>query len=318
MKRLIATLIAVFVLSGMAAAQTFPQRLVRIVVPFPPGGSYDILARNIAQGLSETWGQQVVVENRAGGNGEVGTAAVAASPPDGYTMLFWGDGILIAQGLVKNRAVDAIKSFAPVTLVARTSQALVARADFRAKDLPALLALAKDGSVDVRYATAGVGTPGHLAVELLNAKSGGKLRHVPYRGGALALTDLLSGQIDLVSTGLPALIEHIRAGSIIPLAVSPEKRSKVLATTPTMNEVVPAVFIDTWYGFLAPAGTPDAVIAKIHTDIAAVTRGPAFVKRIEEQGFELVDVGPGELRALMERDLPRWLEIIALAGVKSE
>ena len=305
-------------LAGTAIAQPCGQRVMRIVVPFPPGGSYDILARSIAQGLSEKWSQQVLVENRSGGNGEVGTAAVAGAAPDGCTLLFWGDGILISQGLVKNRAVDAIKSFAPVTLVARTAQALVARADFRAKTLPALIEASKQPGADIRYATAGIGTPGHLAVELLNAKSGSKLRHVPYRGGALALNDLLSGQIELVSTGLPALIGHVQAGGIIALAVSPEKRMAVLPQIPAMRETVPDAFLDTWYGFLAPAGTSDAVTAQLHQDIAAIMRAPALASRLQEQGFELVDLGPGELRDLMMRDLPRWLEIIGVAGLKNE
>jgi tripartite-type tricarboxylate transporter receptor subunit TctC len=314
--RLFAGFALVLMLGAAASAQPCGQRVMKIVVPFPPGGSYDIMARHIAHGLAERWSQQVVVENRSGGNGEVGTVAVASAPADGCTLLFWGDGILITQGLMTSRSFDALKSFAAVALVARTAQTLVARADFRAKTLPALIAASKEPNADIRYATAGIGTPGHLAIELLNAKSGSKLRHVPYRGGALALNDLISGQIDLVSTGLPALIGHIQSGGIIALAVSTEKRTAVLPQVPTMNEVVPGVFVDTWYGFLAPAGTPDQVIARLHADIAAIMRAPTLVSRLSDQGFDFVDLGPAELRSLMERDWPRWLEIIALAGLK--
>jgi tripartite-type tricarboxylate transporter receptor subunit TctC len=301
-----------------AAANAAPcqQSIMKIVVPFPPGGSYDILARNVAQGLGERWNQKVVVENRSGGNGEVGTTFVANSPADGCTVLFWGDGILISQGMVENRAVHALKSFAPVALVARTAQTVIARADFRAKTLPELIELSKRPDVDIRYATAGIGTPGHLAMELLNAKSGSKFRHVPYRGGALALSDLLAGQIELVSTGLPALIGQIQSGKTIALAVSTEKRMAVLPDVPAMNEAVPGVFMDTWYGFLAAADTPDAVLAGLHQDIAAIMASPALASRLQEQGFELVDLGPAELRALMERDLPRWLDIVSIAGLK--
>jgi tripartite-type tricarboxylate transporter receptor subunit TctC len=316
MKRFVTGLVLALTLGAAASAQACPQRVLKFVVPFPPGGSYDIMARHIAQGLGERTGQQVLVENRAGGNGEVGTVAVAGAPADGCTLLFWGDGILITQGLVTNRTFDALKSFAAVALVARTAQTLVARADFRVKSLPALIAASKEPNADIRYATAGIGTPGHLAIELLNAKSGSKLRHVPYRGGALALTDLVSGQVELVSTGLPALIGHIQPGGIIALAVSPEKRTAVLPQVPTMNEAVPGVFVDTWYGFLAPAGTPEAAIAKLHRDIAAVMRAPTLVSKLSGQGFDFVDLGPAELRALMERDLPRWLEIISVAGLK--
>lgn len=301
-----------------AAAQSYPQRLVRIVVPFPPGGSYDVLARQIAQGLTERWGQQVQVDNRSGGNGEVGTVHVAGAVPDGYTLLFWGDGVLITQWLNKSRSFDAVKSFAPVSLVARTAQLLVGRSTLQAKILSELIALGKDGKTDLRYATAGPGTPGHLAVELLMAKTGTKLRHIPYRGGALALTDLLSGQVEMVSTGLPALLSTVRAGTIVPLAVSTEKRSPALPNVPAMTEAAPGVYVDTWYGFLAPAGLPDAIAAKIHADVVAVMRSPALLARIEEQGFEVVGAGPAELHALMVRDLPRYQEMLAIAGVKAE
>jgi len=301
-----------------AVAQSHPQRLVRIVVPFPPGGSYDVLARQIAQGLTERWGQQVQVDNRSGGNGEVGTVHVANSPPDGYTLLFWGDGVLITQWLNKSRSFDAVKSFAPVSLVARTAQLLVGRPTLQAKSLTDLIALGKDGKTDLRYATAGPGTPGHLAVELLMAKTGTKLRHIPYRGGALALTDLLSGQVEMVSTGLPALLSTVRAGTIVPLAVTTEKRSPALPNVPAMTEAAPGVYVDTWYGFLAPAGLPDTIAAKIHADVVAVMRSPALLARIEEQGFEFVGEGPAELRALMVRDLPRYQEMLSIAGVKAE
>ena len=181
-----------------------------------------------------------------------------------------------------------------------------------------MIALGKDGKTDLRYATAGPGTPGHLAVELLMAKTGTKLRHIPYRGGALALTDLLSGQVEMVSTGLPALLSTVRAGTIVPLAVSTEKRSPALPNVPAMVEAAPGVYVDTWYGFLAPAGLPDAVAAKIHADVVAVMRSPALLARIEEQGFEFVGEGPAELRALMVRDLPRYQEMLSIAGVKAE
>jgi tripartite-type tricarboxylate transporter receptor subunit TctC len=211
-----------------------------------------------------------------------------------------------------------VKSLAPVSLVARTAQLLVGRSTLQAKTLTELIALGKDGKTDLRYATAGPGTPGHLAVELLMAKTGTKLRHIPYRGGALALTDLLSGQVEMVSTGLPALLSTVRAGTIVPLAVSTEKRSPALPTVPAMIEAAPGVYVDTWYGFLAPAGLPDAIAAKIHADVVAVMRSPTLLARIEEQGFEFVGEGPADLRALMVRDLPRYQEMLSIAGVKAD
>ena len=317
MKRVLAGFFLLCMAAAIGPAHACPQSSVlRFVVPFPPGGSYDMLARTIAQALGERSSQKVVVENRSGGNGEVGTTFVAKAAPDGCTLVFWGDGILINQGTVESRAVDILKDFTAVTLVARTAQTLVARADFRARTLPALIDLSKRASEDIRYATAGVGTPGHLVIELLNAKSGSRLRHVPYRGGALALSDLLGGHVELVSTGLPALIGQIQSGAVIALAVSPEKRTPVLPDVPTMAEVASGVSFDTWYGFLAPAGTPDPVRAKLHTEIAAIMRVPAIASKLVEQGFEIVDLGPPELRGLMERDLPRLMEVVALAGLK--
>jgi len=317
MKRGLVGLALLTLSATIVPAQGCPQSSVlRFVVPFPPGGSYDMLARTIAQGLSERSSQKVVVENRAGGNGEVGTTFVAKAAPDGCTLVFWGDGILINQGTVESRAVDVLKDFAAVTMVARTAQTLVARADFRARSLPSLIELGKRAGEDIRYATAGIGTPGHLVVELLNAKSGSRLRHVPYRGGALALSDLLGGHVELVSTGLPALIGQIQSGALIALAVSPDRRTPVLPDVPTMAEIAPGVSFDTWYGFLAPAGTPDQVRNKVHAEIAAIMRMPAIAPKLVEQGFEIVDLGPTELRSLMERDLPRLMEVVAIAGLK--
>lgn len=317
MKRVLTVFFLLCMATAIGPAQACPQSSVlKFVVPFPPGGSYDMLARTIAQALGERSSQKVVVENRSGGNGEVGTTFVAKAAPDGCTLVFWGDGILINQGTVETRAVDILKDFTAVSMVARTAQTLVARADFRARTLPALIALSGRAGEDIRYATAGVGTPGHLVIELLNAKSGSKLRHVPYRGGALALSDLLGGHVELVSTGLPALIGQIQSGALIALAVSPEKRTPVLPDVPTMAEVAPAVSFDTWYGFLAPAGTPDPVRGKLHAEIAAIMGVPTIASKLVEQGFEIVDLGPPELRGLMERDLPRLMEVVTLAGLK--
>ncbi|MDH7795161.1 MULTISPECIES: tripartite tricarboxylate transporter substrate-binding protein [unclassified Beijerinckia] len=320
MKRLILTAAALIVsATGIATgvlAQTYPDKVVRMVVPFPAGGSYDVIARLIGAGLGERWGQQIVIDNKGGAAGEIGAAAVATAAPDGYTLLLFGDGILINQGLMKNRAFHPLKSFSPVTLVARSPQVLVASQSLNVTSLTELVARSKAGKLDLPFGTAGSGTPGHLAAELLAAKSGLPLRHVPYRGGAPALADLLGNHLGLVSTGLPALIGSIQSGSIIPLAVSSEKRSTLLPNVPAMNESVPGVFLDTWYGILAPAGLPDPIAQKIYTDVSAVMRAPEMSTKLAEQGFEFVGGSPEELKGVMERDLPRWQEVIDLAGIK--
>lgn len=316
MKRFLSIAAAFLVSLSAASAQTYPDRVVRLVVPFPAGGSYDVIARLVGAGLGERWGHQVVIDNKGGAAGEIGTAAVASAAPDGYTLLLFGDGILINQGLMKNRAFHPLKNFTPVTLVARSPQVLVASRGLNVSSLTELIARGKDGKTDLAFGTAGSGTPGHLAAELLAAKSGLPLRHVPYRGGAPALADLMGNHIGLVSTGLPALIGSIQAGSIIALAVSSEKRSAILPDVPAMSESVPGVFLDTWYGILAPAGLPDPIAQKIHADVSAVMRAPEMSKKLADQGFEFVGGGPDELKGVMERDLPRWQEVIDLAGIK--
>lgn len=316
MRRLVAMLVGLAMMSSGAAADAYPERVVKLLVPFPAGGSYDVIARLVANGLSEKWGRQVIVENKGGAAGEIGAAAVATAAPDGYTLLLWGDGLLINQATVKQRAFDPLTSFVPVSLVARSPQLLVAGRGVKAKSLAELIKLAKESGADLRYGTAGLGTPGHLAAELLAAKSGGALRHVPYRGGAPALTDLLSGQIELVSTGLPALLSNVQAGTVTAIAVSSEKRSTLLPDVPAMNEVVPGVFVDTWYGLLGPKGLPPAIAEKVHADVTAIMSSPQLAKRLADQGFEPVGAGPAELKAVMERDLPRWQEIVAIAGLK--
>lgn len=321
MKPTLAALAIAFALLSSAHAQTadpYPQRFVTLIVPFPAGGSFDVIGRVIGRGLSEKWGQQVVVENKPGAAGDIGAAQAAKAAPDGYTLLLVSDGLLSNDALLKSRPFEPLKAFAPITLVARSPQILVAGPALKARTLAELASQARTGGKTLHFGTAGTGTPGHLVAELL-AKTGKlALTHVPYRGGAPALTDLLGGQIELVSTGLPALLSAIQAGSVVPLAVSSEKRFPTLPDVPAMTEIVPGVAVDTWYGIVAPAGLPDAIRDKLHADIVAVTSAPALTKRLIETGFEPASMGPKEFEAAMARDLPRWREIVALSGIKPE
>jgi tripartite-type tricarboxylate transporter receptor subunit TctC len=277
-----------------------------------------VIARFVGQGLSARWSQQVVIENKAGASGDIGSASVASAAPDGYTLLLFGDGILINQALVKNRPFDAIKNFTPVTLVARSPQVLVASPTLNVTSLRALIDLAKSGKADLVYGTAGVGSPGNIAGALFAARTNISLRHVPYRGGAMVLADLMGNQINLASMGMPAVISGIRAGTIVPLAISTEKRSSILPDVPTMNEIAPGVFVDTWYGVLAPAGVPASIVKKIQEDIAAVLGTPESVARLKEGGYEFIGSTPEELKSVMAHDLPRWKELVALAGLQAQ
>ena len=316
MKRLLALLVCLAISTAGAVAQTYPNRVVRIVVPYPPGGSYDVIGRLVAQSLSARWGQQVVVENKGGISGDLGSASVASASPDGYTLLVYGDSLLINQALVKNRPFDPIDSFTPISLVARSPQVLVANPALKAKTLSELLELAKDDKTDLVFGTAGTGSPGQLAAELMAMRSKIKLRHVPYRGGALVMTDLLGNQISLASMGLPAVIANIRSGNIIAIAVTSDKRSPMLPNVQSMNEVVPGVFFDTWYGLLGPADMPASLVKKFRKILSASMGTPEMIARLTDQGFEFVGSTSDELRTVLVRDLPHWLEAVSLVGMK--
>jgi tripartite-type tricarboxylate transporter receptor subunit TctC len=300
------------------AAPAYPERFVTLIVPFPAGGSFDVIGRLAARALSEKWGQQVVVENKPGAAGDIGAASVARAAPDGYTLLLASDGLLSNDSLMTRRLFAPLKDFTPITLIARSPQVLVGGPALKAKTLTEVVQQGRAAGAELHFGTAGTGTPGHLVAEML-AKTGGlKLTHVPYRGGAPALTDLLGGQIELVSTGLPALLGAIQAGSVVPLAVSSEKRFPSLPNVPAMAEIVPGVAVDTWYGIVAPAGLPDGLRDRIHADIAAVMQSQAITARLIDNGFEFVGAGPAEFAAAMARDLPRWRDIVGLSGIKPQ
>lgn len=301
-----------------SAADPYPQRNVTLVVPFPAGGSFDVIGRLVARALSEKWGTQVVVENKPGAAGDIGWGHAAKATPDGYTLVLASDGILSNEALTKKRAFDPLKNFVPITLVANSPQIMVGGPALKAKTLAEVVAQGRNPAVDLRFGTAGAGTPGHLVTELLAKVGNTKLRHVPYRGGAPALTDLLGGQIELVSTGLPAMLSAVKAGSIVAIAVSSEKRFPSLPNVPAMSEVVPGVAVNTWYGILGPAGLPNEIRDKIHTDIVAVMRNPSVTTRLTDTGFEFVGSGPAEFSAVMQRDLPRWREIVEMSGIQPQ
>ncbi|MGO4670802.1 Bug family tripartite tricarboxylate transporter substrate binding protein [Bosea sp. 2RAB26] len=320
MAKLVATgalgLLACIGWTGASASDPYPQRFVTLVVPFPAGGSFDVIGRLAARALSEKWGHQVVVENKPGAAGDIGAASVAKAAPDGYTLLLVSDGLLSNDSLMTRRLFDPLKDFKPVTLIARSPQVLVGGPALNTRTLVEMVK--QGGGTDYRFGTAGTGTPGHLVAELLAKVSGLTLTHVPYRGGAPALTDVLGGQIELVSTGLPALIAAIQSGSVVPLAVSSEKRFPSLPDVPTMAEIAPGASVETWYGIVGPAGLPDALRDRIHADTVAVMQSPAITARLIDNGFEFVGAGPAEFSAAMARDLPRWREIVTLSGLKPQ
>ena len=298
-----------------AFAQTnFPDKPVKVIVPFAPGGSFDIIARDLSTKLSALWGQPVFIDNRAGAGGNVGAQAVIASPADGYTLLFWGDGVLANPLLYQKPPFDAIKDISGVALVATTPQVLVSNP----KNGPHTMNELLNAKQPLNYGTAGNGTPGHLSAELLKRQGASQLSHIPYKGGSQALTDLMGGQIQLVSTGLPACIAYIKSGRIEAIAVTSRNRIKSLPNTPTVAESIPGFEVDTWFGFMAPRGTPDAVRNKISRDLRNVMADPALQLKLIDGGFVPTISTPSELDAKMLRDLAFWRALVAKSGAQAE
>jgi tripartite-type tricarboxylate transporter receptor subunit TctC len=303
--------------ASQASAQNYPSRSITVVVPFPAGGSADTLARLIGAKLSESLGQAVVVENKPGAGGNLGTDAVAKAAPDGYTLLLTPSSIAIAPALYAKLPFDPIKDFAPVTLVGSIPMVVVVYPEFPPKTLLELIALAKAKPGEISYASAGNGSTNHLAVELFKIKTGIDMLHVPYRGNPLAIVDVIAGRVpvffDFVLTGLP----HVREGKVRALAVTGAHRSSVMPDVPTVAEAgVPGFEASTWFGVYAPAGTKPAIVEKLNAEILAVLAMPAIRERLTGLGVDILAEGPQGLAALTKSDLEKWGPIVQKAGVK--
>lgn len=292
----------------------FPNKPVKVVVPFAPGGSFDMIARDLTAKLAALWGQPVVIENRSGAGGNIGAQAVIAAPADGYTLLFWGDGVLANPLLYSKPPFDAIRDLSGIALVATAPQVLVSNPASGPKTMKEVL----DAKEPLNYGTAGNGTPGHLAAELMKREGARQLNHVPYKGGGQALTDLMGGQIQLVSTGLPACIAFIKSGRIRAVAVSSKARIKNLPGVPTVAETIPGYEVDTWFGFMAPKATPEAVRNKIAADLRKIMADPALQAKLIGAGFVPATSSPSELDAKMVKDLAFWRVQIEKSGARAE
>jgi tripartite-type tricarboxylate transporter receptor subunit TctC len=315
--RLLLSILCLFGFSTFANAQTYPTRNITIIVPFPAGGSADTLARILGARLSEKFGQPVVVDNKPGVGGNIGTDLVAKAAPDGYTLLLAPSSIAIAPHLYKKLAYDPIKDFAPVTLIGNIPMAVVVNPNFPAKSIKELIAMAKEKPGAIDYASAGNGTTNHLAVEQFKQITGIELTHIPYRGNPLAVLDVIGGRVpvffDFVLTALP----HIRDGKVRVLATTGLKRSEVLPNVPTVDESgVPGFEAGTWFGIYAPAKTPQAIVDKLNTETLAAIADPAIEKRLKGLGVDIIAKGPKELGDLTKSDLEKWGPIVQKAGVR--
>ena len=299
-----------------ALAQAYPSKPVKIVVPFAAGGATDVVARQLAQKLTEVWGQSVVVENRAGAGGNIGADAVAKSPPDGYTLLMTSGSIVTAnQHMYKNMGFDPAKDLAPVTNVASGPQIIVVANTLPVKDLKELFEYVKANPGKVNFGSAGVGTQTHLAGENLAYAAGVNMTHVPYKGEAAALTDLMGGQIQMVPANFAAALPHIQGGRIRALAVTSSARHAQLPDVPTAGEFLPGFVNDGWWGLMVPTGTPRDVIDRVQKDSAKILLTDDFKAKFAQQGMAPVANTPNELAAAIREETARWAKVIKERGL---
>ncbi|AZG11884.1 tripartite tricarboxylate transporter substrate binding protein [Pigmentiphaga sp. H8] len=303
-----------------AAAQTYPARMVKLVVPFPPAGSGDVAARLLAERLGPVWGVPIVVENKPGAAAMIGADAVAKAAPDGYTLLVAPNNLqTMNPAMYKSMPFDAEKAFRSVALIGTTPFALVAGPGIDAGSVSELVALAKSRPGGLSYASSGVGSVQHLAGELFRSMAGVPLTHIPYKGGAPAVVGLLSGQVDLYFGAATAVLPQVKAGKLKPLAVTGSARTALLPGVPTMDEAgVKGYVSEPWIGLLAPAGTPDAVVARINRDLRTVMADPDLVTKLAEQG---IDAAPGTPEALDRRiatERRLWSRVIAEARISAD
>lgn len=310
---------ALFAAPRAAQAQTYPTKPIRLIVPFSAGGTTDVLARIIAQHLSNSIGQQVVVDNRAGANGNIGTDMAAKSAPDGYTIVMSFDGTMtINPHTYKKLPFDPSRDLAPLINVGQASLVMVVHPSVKANTIQEFAALAKAAPTPIFYSSAGTGSTGHVAGELFAARAGARLSHVPYKGGAPALQDLLAGQIQMLVTALPTVEALIANGKLRALAVTSGKRLRTLPNVPTLGELYPGYDVSSWYGLLAPAGTPEPIVQKLNADIAKVLAQKDVMDRFETLGVEPLGGTPQQFAATIKADTAKWGKVVKDSGIQVE
>jgi tripartite-type tricarboxylate transporter receptor subunit TctC len=313
-------------MAGLLAAATsqaqsdFPNKPVTIVVPGAPGGGGDFTARLLAEDLGKAMGKPVLVENRAGAGGNIAATYVARAQPDGYTLLLAYSGTHVANpAMFSNLQWDPIKSFAPVALLITSPQVIVVSNKVPAKTLGEFVAYAKANPGKVNYATSGSGSMQHIGSELLALRTGTRMVHVPYKGAGAALTDVLSGQVELLITTPPAVVSHIRAGSLRPLAIASKTRHPMLPDLPTTSQAgVNDVELDAWFAIYAPAGTPAPIVNRLASEIEKVVKGAEFKRRAEEAGTYATFMGAAGLDKFTRTELSYWSDIIKKLNIKAD
>jgi tripartite-type tricarboxylate transporter receptor subunit TctC len=302
-----------------AAAQLYPNRTIRMIVGFTPGGGTDIMARLIASRLPDVLGQPVVVENRPGAATNIANETVARSTPDGYTLLVATSVVAINMALYKKLPYDTIRDFAPVTLFAESPNVVVVSNRVAARTLQELVGLARAKPGVLNYSSAGSGTSQHMSGELLKLRTGTDIVHVPFKGTAPSLTAVMGGDVDISFANIPAIIQHVKAGRLRPLALSGDRRSDLMPEVPTVAEAgVPGGTVGVWYGVLAPAATPREVVDTLSGAIVKIAHSPEMKQRLVEQGAEAVGSTPAAFATLLREEVARWTEVVNAAGIKAD
>ncbi|OGA48110.1 MAG: hypothetical protein A3F74_00285 [Betaproteobacteria bacterium RIFCSPLOWO2_12_FULL_62_58] len=308
--------------TAAAYPQSYPNRPVRVIVPFPPGGGLDIVMRPVNEKLSAAFGQSFITDSRPGADGMIGTQLVAKSPPDGYTLLASSTGPMVINAALNpvlklNMPYDTLRDFAPITLLVVQPMALVVHPSLPVKSVKELIAFAKARPGELNYGSGGIGNGAHLAAEMFRAAAGLQIVHVPYKGAAPAVVDLISGRVHMMINSIPVLLRHIRGGKLRPLAVGADHRMPVLPEVPTMREAgVERFNAQSWYGFFAPGGTPRDIVARLNAEASKILRSKEIRDFLVPQGAEPIGNTPEEFTAHIAAELAKWRQAVQDAGIK--
>ena len=304
-------------IAGLAHAQSWPTKPIKLIVPYPPGGGTDVIARIVQEPLAKELGQQVIIDNRGGAGGSIGSALAAQSPSDGYTVLFTLSSHTINPAIYTKLPFDTEKDFSSVVTVASLPQILVANPNFPAKTVKEVIEMAKAKPGTISYASVGNGSPGHLAGAMMATDAGVDMTHIPYRGGGPAVTDVMAGQVPLLWVSIPAAAQFVKAGKLRALAVSTVKRSAVFPDVPTMVESGFKGFeVDSWYAMFVPAKTPQTIIDRLNKATVNVLAQPEVKEKLLGQGAEAVGDTPAQLSGVVKKEIAKWKQVVKTANIK--
>ena len=306
--------------TSTGSGQAYPTKPIRLIVPFPPGGSTDILARSVAQKLTEAWGQQVIIDNRGGAGGTIGAELAGKAPHDGYTLMMGHIGTLAVNvSLYSKLSYDPLKDFVPVCMVALVPNVLVVNPALPVRNVTELIVYAKANPGKLNYSSGGNGSAAHLAVEYFKLQTGTSIVHVPYKGTGPSVADLIGGQVSMTRTGAPAVMGHVQSGRLRALGVSSPQRVPALSQIPTVDEAgVPGFDATQWYGIVAPAGTPKDIVTKLNAEIRKIMQSKDMLERLNTEGAIAAAGTPEEFGAYIKSEITRWAAVVKAAGMKAD